>query len=587
MSLQGLTQRRPPILSGVAAIACLGLVAAFCDASFSRAQDQTDKGTRTEIGVDTVAMLKLAFAFRTGSPHGHAGAPQVAGNTLFLMTPFPHTLFALDLTRPGAPVRWQYAPNPNGKAEGLACCDTINMGPTVAGDRVYVNTLDGHTMALEAKNGSVAWDVATANLSSGETLTSSPLVADGKVFVGNAGDDYGARGWIAALDPGTGRELWRRFSTGPDKDVGIGPGFTPHYAADRGADLGETTWSASDWEHGGGSVSGPILYDPELNLILHGTGHPAPWNPDQHPGYNKWTSGLFARDPDTGMARWFDQLNPHDLFALGSAGTNLMVDRTWRGTARKLMIHPDPNGYVYVLDRDTGEIVSAEPLTTVTATHGVDLASGALRRDDNRASRFGTVTRDVCPGWPGAVGGASALSTDGKLLYIPVSRLCMDMEARNTSFIEGTAFIGANLRAKSPSDGMRGALIGWDIDAGRPAWVVQEKFPVAGGVLALASGVVFYGTLDGILKAVDGRSGRELWRFQASSGIIGQPMTYRGPDGHPYIAVLAGLGGTFGTVARHGIDKRDATAAFGMANALQDVPSPADPSGTLYVFGLP
>jgi glucose dehydrogenase len=197
------------------------------------------------------------------------------------------------------------------------------------------------------------------------------------------------------------------------------------------------------------------------------------------------------------------------------------------------------------------------------------------------------MTRDVCPGWPGAVGGAVALSPDWKRLLIPVSRLCMDFEARNTSFIQGTAFVGANVRAKSPPDGMRGALVGWDIESGKPVWTIPEKYPVASGVLALPDGIVFYGTLDGSFKAVDGQSGRELWRFQASSGIIGQPIAFRRPDGRQYVAILAGLGGVFGTVARHGIDRRDATAAFGMANALQDVPEPADPSGTLYVFGLP
>jgi glucose dehydrogenase len=197
------------------------------------------------------------------------------------------------------------------------------------------------------------------------------------------------------------------------------------------------------------------------------------------------------------------------------------------------------------------------------------------------------MTRDVCPGWPGAVSGASALSQDGSRLFIPTSRLCMDMEARNASFIAGTAFVGANVRAKSPPDGMRGALVGWDVEAGRAVWTNAEKFPVAGGVLALPGDLLFYGTLDGVFKAIDGRDGRELWRFQASSGIIGQPIAYRGPDGRPYVAVLAGLGGVFGRVARAGIDKRDATAAFGIANALQDLPEPADPSGTLYIFGLP
>jgi lanthanide-dependent methanol dehydrogenase len=368
--------------------------------------------------------------------------------------------------------------------------------------------------------------------------------------------------------------------------VGIGPSFAPFYARDRGADAGVATWPPSGWEHGGGSVSGPLLYDPELGLIFHGTGHPAPWNPDQHPGENKWTSGLFARDSQSGMARWFDQLNPHDLFAFGSAGAIFLLERDWHGAQRKLLVHPDANGHVYALDAVTGQILSAQPFTTANTTQGVDLATGALERDSNRASRFDVTTRDVCPAWPGAVSGAAAVSPDGAQLYIPASRLCMDMEARNTSFIQGAAFIGANVRAKAPPDGWRGALVAWDIGSAKPAWTILEKFPIASGVLATAGGVVFYGTLDGVFKAMDARTGRLLWRFQASSGIIGQPMTYRTPDGHQYVAVMAGLGGVFGMATRSDIDRRDATAAHGMANALQDLPRPADPSGTLYVFGL-
>ena len=561
-------------------------MAASCSATASAQAPAGPAQGDGDIDVESVGRLQLVFSFRTGSPHGHAGAPQVDGDTLFVLTPFPHTLFALDIRRPGAPAKWRYAPKADGAAEGLACCDTINMGPVVANGRVFLNTLDGHTIALDASSGSVVWDTTTAGVASGETLTGSPLVVDGKVFIGNSGDDYGARGWIAALDAGTGREQWRRYSTGSDGDVGIDLAFHPFYADSRGADRGEVTWTSSGWERGGGSVSGPIVYDPELHLLLHGTGHPAPWNPDQHGGDNKWTSGLFARDPDTGAARWFDQFSPHDLFALGSAGSLLSADRDWRGTARKLLIHPDPNGYVYVLDRTSGEILSAEPFATVNASHGVDLASGALRVDSNRASRVNTMTRDVCPGWPGAVSGASALSPDAPLLFIPVNRLCMDMEARNTSYIPGTAFVGANVRAKSPVDGMRGAVTGWDFEAGKADWTVPERYPVASGVLT-TGGLVFYGTLDGQFKALDARSGRLLWQFQASSGIIGQPIAYRGADGRPYIAVLAGLGGPFGAIARRGSDKRDATADHGMANALADLPAPADPSGSLYVFGLP
>jgi PQQ-dependent dehydrogenase (methanol/ethanol family) len=535
------------------------------------------------ISATNVSKLQPVLVFRTGSPHGHAGSPLVSGDMLFVLTPFPHMLYAFDIRRSGFPLKWTYQPKPDGRAEGLACCDTLNVGPTTSGEDVLITTLDGHVVALDAKSGRTHWDAAPADLARRETLAGAPAVVGPYVLIGDSGDDYGARGWIAALDAGTGQEVWRRFSTGPDLDVGIDAGTRPTGA---GPDAGLHSWSNEGWQHGGGEVSGPIVADSDGATIYHAAGHAAPWNSDQRLGDNRWTSSLFARDVKTGAVRWVDQLARHDDFALGATGALLLAERDWHGATRKLLIHPDRNGYLYVFDRTTGAVLSADAFTTVNETSGVDSATGATIPIDSRKARFATTTRDICPAWPGATIGGAALSGDADVVFIPVSRLCMDFEARNVSYIPGTAFVGANVRAKRPSDGMGGALVAWDISAGKAAWSVAERFPVAGGVLA-TNDLIFYGTLDGAFKALDARNGRELWRFQASSGIIGQPIAFRGPNDRNYVAVLAGLGGPFGAVARKGIDARDATAAHGMANALADLPEPADPSGTLYVFGLP
>ena len=550
-------------------IACLNAVAPTVAAS-------------QPISTANVSTLLPVLVFRTGSPRGHAGSPSVSGDTLVVLTPFPHTLYAFDLRRLGFPLKWTFRPKADGRAEGLACCDTLNAGPTIAGNDVLIN-LDGHVTALDGETGSTHWDAVLADLASGETLAGAPEVVGPYVLLGDSGDDYGARGWIAALDAGTGHEVWRRFSTGGDLDVGIDAGTRPTGA---GPDAGRHSWSSEGWQHGGGEVSGPIVADPDGATIYYGAGHAAPWNPDQRLGDNRWTSSLFARDVKTGAVRWVDQLAHHDDFALGSTGALLPVERGWHGTTRKLLIHPDRNGYVYVIDGTTGAVFSADAFTNVNETSGVDLATGATIPIDSRKARFATTTRDICPAWPGATVGGAALSRDANLVFIPVSKLCMDFEARNASYIPGTAFVGANIRAKRPSDGMGGALVAWDILGENAAWSVAERFPVAGGVLA-TNDLVFYGTLDGAFKALDAKNGRELWRFQASSGIIGQPIAFHGPDDRNYVAVLAGLGGPFGAVARNGVDKRDATAAHGMANALADLPNPADLSGTLYVFGLP
>lgn len=538
-----------------------------------------------EIRPDNVASLAQVFAFRTGSPGGHAGAPVSGAGALFALTPFPHKLYALNPA--DGRVLWQFQPEPDPMAEGLATSGAVIGAPALDGARLYVNTLDGHTIALDPASGRVFWDSRVAALSKGETLRASPLPAGRLVYVGNAGDDFGARGWIAALDAESGRELWRRYSTGPDSEIGIGAEFKPPYPDDAGPDRGIATWSPGAWRQGGGGVSGPLLLDPDTNLLIHGTGHPAPLNPEQRPGGNRWTSGLFARDPATGAARWFTPINPHDLFGLGATGPNLRIDRDWRGAARKLLVHADANGYLYVLDRETGRILSAEPFAPTNAVGGVELSTGALLRNPAKAARFQTMARDVCPGLPGAIGGAPAYLETTGLVYLPVSRLCMDFEARNANYVAGTAFTAANIRLKPPPEGSRGALVAWDVQAARPAWSVPEPFPLAGGVLATSGGVVIYGTLEGHLKAVDARDGRPLWQVETLSGIVGDPTTFLGPDGHTYLAVLAGRGGPLGRVTRDEIDQRDASAAGGAANALRDLPKPADESGTLYVFRLP
>jgi lanthanide-dependent methanol dehydrogenase len=528
-------------------------------------QQQNRYSALDEINASNVGRLALSLDFPTGQPGGHSGAPVVLGNLLFLVTPFPHTVYALDLANPASPVRWQYSPPADNSAASLACCDITTGGASLADGNLFLTTLDGHALSLDAASGAVRWDVTIAQLSNGDSLAPvPPLVADGRVFIGNGGDDFGVRGWVAALDAGTGHVLWQRYSTGPDSDVGI----------EDGDDRGVKTWPPGAWQQGGGGLAAGLLYDAAAHLLIHGTGHPAPWNAEMRPGSNQWTSGLFARDAATGAVRWFASIDPHDMYAFGAGGSLVAADMPWRGNQRTLLVHPDANCRVYLLDRISGELLSADAFTAI----------------DAKPVSLNATTRDICPGWPGATGGGgtavAAFSPQTRLVYIPVSRLCMDMEARQVSFMQGLPYTGANLRMKAPARKTRGALIGWDVAAGKPAWTTDEAFPVESGVLATAGGLVFYGTLDGWFKAVDARDGHLLWQFRTSSGIIGQPITFQRADGHQYVAVLAGVGGVAGRVARNDLDVRDATAAHGYANALRDLKPPQDSGGRLYVFGL-
>ncbi|MER9016103.1 methanol/ethanol family PQQ-dependent dehydrogenase [Mesorhizobium sp. M0898] len=541
-----------------------------------------------EITEDNVKNLQVAFTFSTGVNKGQEAAPLVVGNTMYIVTPFPNILYALDLTKPGAPMKWKFEPNPEPAAQGVACCDVVNRGAAFFEGRIYFNTLDGHTIAVDAATGKPVWNTHIGNVNIGETITMAPLVVKGKVLVGNSGGEMGVRGWIKALDAGDGHVVWTAYNTGPDAEVLIGPDFKPHYDMDKGKDLGVTSWPPDAWKIGGGNVWGWISYDPDLNLIFHGTGNPGPWNPDLRPGDNKWTAGIFARDPDTGAAKWFYQWTPHDLHDYDGINEQVLLDMTWQGKPRKVLVRPERNGYVYLLDRTTGEVLSAVPFGAVNSSTGVDLKTGRLIVNPDKKTGTGKVVRDICPTASGLKDWQpSAFSPKTGLLYIPHNNLCMDEEGVEVNYIAGTPYVGMNVRMIPGPGGNRGAFTAWDVAAAKPAWSLKENFPVWSGAVATAGNVVFYGTMEGWFKAVSARTGELLWQFKTSSGIIGQPITYRGPDGHQYVAVLSGVGGWAGAIVSGDLDPRDATAALGFVNVMKDLKDVTTPGGTLYVFRLP
>ncbi|HYE95058.1 MAG TPA: methanol/ethanol family PQQ-dependent dehydrogenase [Rubricoccaceae bacterium] len=541
----------------------------------------------TEINASNVSSLSVAWTFSTGVNRGQEAAPLVVGSTMYVVTPYPNLLYALDLTRGGA-MKWVFEPHPEAAAQGVACCDVVNRGVAYADGRLFMNTLDGHTIAVDAETGQEVWNAHIADINRGETITMAPLVVKGKVLVGNSGGEMGVRGWLTALNASDGSIAWRAYSTGPDEDVLIGDDFRPFYPQDRGEDLGVRTWPPEQWQTGGGTVWGWISYDPELDLIFYGTGNPGPWNPELRPGDNKWTAGLFARDPDTGAARWFYHVSPHDLYDHDAINENLLLDLPIQGQRRRVIVRPERTGYVYVHDRATGQVLSADPFVPITASRGVDLRTGRLIPEPSKAPRMGQVVRNICPAAPGGKDWQpSAFSPRTGLVYIPHQNLCMDFEGVEANYIAGTPYVGANVRMYAGPGGNRGFFTAWDPVRRRPAWQLRENFPVWSGALVTAGDVVFYGTMEGVFKALDARTGRLLWQFQTGSGIIGQPISFRGPDGKQYVAVLSGVGGWAGAVVSADLDPRDATAALGFANAMADLPQHTTKGGTLYVFALP
>jgi lanthanide-dependent methanol dehydrogenase len=473
-------------------------------------------------------------------------------------------------------------------AQGVACCDVVNRGAVWAAGKVIINTLDAQTIAVDAATGNEVWKTKTGDINKGESVTMAPFVVKGKVLVGSSGGELGIRGRLTALDVNNGKILWIGYSTGPDSEVLIGPNFKPFYENDRKKDLGISSWPPDAWKIGGGAVWGFISYDPELNLIYYGTSNPGPWNPEMRPGDNKWTAAVFARNPDTGEAVWAYQFSPHDLYDYDGVNENVLVDLPINGQTRKVLMHPDRNGYLYVMDRQTGEVISAEPFGHITTSTGVDLKTGRPKEVVEKKPGFGRIVRDICPAAPGAKDWQpSAYSPKNRVLYIPHNNLCQDEEGLEANYIAGTPYVGANVRMYPGPGGNRGVFTAWDPIAGKAVWKISEPFPAWSGAVVTAGDVVFYGTMDGWFKAVHAVTGQELWKFKTGSGIIGQPISYKGPDGKQYIAVLSGVGGWSGAIVAGDLDPRDGTSALGFVNAMADLPKVTTKGGMLYVFALP
>jgi PQQ-dependent dehydrogenase (methanol/ethanol family) len=354
------------------------------------------------------------------------------------------------------------------------------------------------------------------------------------------------------------------------------------------------TWPPDHWQIGGGTVWGWVSYDPELDLIYYGTGNPGCWNPDQRPGDNKWSCGIFARRPDTGEAIWYYQTSPHDLFDHDGINECMLLDLPVDGPdkpLRKCVVQPGRTGYMYVLDRATGEVISAEPFVRNTASKGVDLKTGRLIPNDEKKPQIGKVVRDITPVAPGAKDWQpSAYSFKTGLLYVPHQHLSMDWESTEANYIAGTPYVGANVKMYGDpmeKDGARGEFMAWDLVNKKKVWGIKEKFPCWSGTVVTSGDVAFYGTMEGWFKAVNARTGEILWQFRCGSGIIGQPTIYKGPDGKQYVAILSGVGGWAGAVVAGNLDPRDPTAALGFAGAMKDLKEHTQKGGMLYVFGLP
>jgi PQQ-dependent dehydrogenase (methanol/ethanol family) len=543
-----------------------------------------------QINAQNVGQLSLAWSFSLGADRGQEAAPLIIDGTMYVVAPYygvhPNQVFALDAAT--GELKWSYAPKPNPAAAGEACCDVITRGLAYDNGKVFLATLDDYLVALDAKSGKELWHTQLGTIATGETITMAPLVVKGKVLVGDSGAEMGVHGWVTAVDENSGKIVWRAYGTGPDKDVLIGDDFKPFYKDLQGKDLGVKTWPADKWQIGGGTMWGWIQYDPLLNLIYYGTANPAPWNENQRPGDNLWTATEFARDPDTGMAKWAYQYNPHDDFDYDEINESILLDLPVNGETRKVLVHIGRNGYMYVIDRVTGEVYSADAYETINATKGIDLTTGRPIKNEAKTPSVGKTVTDICPNADGAKDWQpSAWSPRTKLIYVPHQHLCMNWKTSPVAYIAGTPYVGATVDMYAGPGGYRGEFMAWDPVQRKKIWAIKENFPVWSGTVVTAGDVAFYGTMDRWFKAVDAKTGKLLWQIRTPSGIIGQPVTYDGSDGRQYVAILAGVGGWPGVVANAEVDSRVRNGALGFTGAMQDLPQYTAAGSTLMVFALP
>ncbi|KRP99818.1 MULTISPECIES: lanthanide-dependent methanol dehydrogenase XoxF5 [Bradyrhizobium] len=547
-----------------------------------------------QINAQNVGKLQVAWTFSTGVLRGHEGGPLIIGNMMYVHTPFPNKVYAIDLSQENKIV-WKYEPKQDPNVIPVMCCDTVNRGLSYGDGKIILHQADTNLVALDAKTGQVAWSATNGNPAKGETGTSAALVVKDKVLVGISGGEFGVQCHVTAYDLKSGKQVWRAYSTGPDDQIKVDPAKTTSLGKPVGPDSSLKSWQGDQWKIGGGCTWGWLSYDPALNLVYYGSGNPSTWNPKQRPGDNKWSMAIFARDADTGMAKWVYQMTPHDEWDYDGVNEMILSDQQINGQNRKLLTHFDRNGLAYTMDRESGELLVAEKYDPkVNWTSGVDMDKNSPTYGRPKVvAQYSTEhggedknTKGICPAALGTKDQQpAAYSPDTQLFYVPTNHVCMDYEPFKVSYTAGQPYVGATLSMYPPQgESHMGNFIAWDNKTGKIVWSNKEQFSVWSGALATAGGVVFYGTLEGYLKAVDAKTGKELYKFKTPSGIIGNVTTYEN-NGKQYIAILSGVGGWAGIGLAAGLT--DPTAGLGAVGGYAALSNYTALGGTLTVFSLP
>ena len=541
-----------------------------------------------QINASNVKELHPVWSFSTGVLRGHEGGPLIIGDVMYVHTPFPNKVFALDLNDSGK-IIWQYEPKQDPNVIPVMCCDTVNRGVAYGDGKIILDQADASVVALDAKTGKELWKVVNGDPKKGETMTAAPMIVKDKVLVGISGGEFGVQGRLTALNLRDGSVAWKAYSVGPDDQILFDPDKTTNMGKPVGKDSSVSTWQGDQWKTGGGATWGWYSYDPKLNLVSNGSGNPSTWNPAQRPGDNKWSMTIFARNPDTGVAKWVYQMTPHDEWDYDGINEMILADIPVKGKPTKALVHFDRNGFAYTLNRETGELLVAEKYDPAVnwATH-VDMKTGrpeVVKQYSTNAQGEDHNTKGICPAALGTKDQQPAsFSPQTGLFYVPTNHVCMDYEPFKVAYTAGQPYVGATLSMFPPKGETNlGNFIAFDAGQGKVVWTDKEPFSVWSGALATAGDIAFYGTLEGYLKAVDLKTGKELYKYKTPSGIIGNVTTYT-HKGKQYIAVLSGVGGWAGIGMAAGL--ANDTDGLGAVGAYKSLSNYTQLGGVLTVFAV-
>ena len=547
-----------------------------------------------QINAGNVGKMQVAWTFSTGVLRGHEGSPLVIDGKMYLHSPFPNKVFAIDLDT--QKILWKYEPKQDPAVIPQMCCDTVNRGLAYAEGKVILQQADSNLVALDAKSGKVIWSVKNGDPKLGAVNTNAPHIFKDKVITGISGGEWGVRGFIAAYNLSDGKLAWKGYSVGPDAEMLIDPNKTMTWTDGRmapvGADSSLKTWKGDQWKIGGGTTWGWNSYDKALNLMYYGTGNPSTWNPSQRPGDNKWSMTIFARDVDTGMAKWVYQMTPFDEWDFDGINEMILADIDVKGKPTKALVHFDRNGFGYTMDRESGALLVAEKFDPKVnwASH-VDMKTGrpqVLKQYSTAQAGPDVNAKGICPAALGSKDQQPAsFDPNTKLFYVPTNHVCMDYEPFKVEYTAGQPYVGATL-SMYPAPGSHGGMgnfITWNAGTGKIVQSVAEKFSVWSGSLNTAGGLSCYGTLEGYLKCVDAKDiKKELFKFKTPSGIIGNVFTYE-HKGKQYLGTFSGIGGWAGIGMAAGLEKD--TDGLGAVGGYRELNQYTELGGSLTIFALP